>query len=50
MRADGSKGGLGLKLIRSFAAQLQGVLTFVSPLDGTGTTLTLTIPGAAKQA
>jgi two-component sensor histidine kinase len=48
MRSDGSKGGLGLKLIRSFAAQLQGVLTFVSPLDATGTTLTLTIPGAGK--
>lgn len=48
MRSDVSKGGLGLKLIRSFAEQLQGVLTFVSPLDATGTTLTLTIPGAGK--
>lgn len=46
MRPDGAKGGLGLKLIRSFAEQLQGLLTFVSPLDATGTTLTLTIRGS----
>jgi two-component sensor histidine kinase len=50
MRSDGAKGGLGLKLIRSFAEQMQGVLTFVSPLDGTGTTLTLTIRKAVGQA
>ena len=36
-------GGLGLKLIRSFALQLKGVLAFACPLDGTGTTMTVTI-------
>lgn len=49
MRSDGSKGGLGLKLIRSFAEQLQGTLTFISPLDATGTTVTLTIREAVRR-
>lgn len=44
MQSKTAKGGLGLKLIRSFAQQLNGVLTFEDGIDATGTTLTLTIP------
>jgi two-component sensor histidine kinase len=40
---------LGLELIRGFAAQLGGALVFAQPPEGSGTTLTLTIPAAAVQ-
>ena len=35
--------GMGLRLIRSFAAQLRGTLTFATPPEGAGTEITLTI-------
>lgn len=35
--------GLGLKLVRSFSAQLRGVLTYAKPAGVTGTAVTLTI-------
>lgn len=35
--------GLGLKLIRSFSAQLRGKLTYAKPADTMGTVVTLTI-------
>lgn len=44
-----ASGGLGLKLIRNFATQLQGVLAFAHPAQGTGTTLTLSIPRHAGE-
>jgi two-component sensor histidine kinase len=50
MRPDGAKGGLGMKLIRSFAEQLQGMLTVANAINATGTTLTLTIRDAAAGA
>lgn len=40
--ADG-QAGMGLKLIRNFAAQLQGTLIFSSAAQETGTAITLTI-------
>ena len=46
----GREGGLGLRLIRSFAEQLRGELTFVNALNAKGTMLTLTIPRGARQA
>jgi two-component sensor histidine kinase len=39
----GSETGMGLKLIRSLAAQLHGTLVFATPPVGAGTTVTLTI-------
>jgi two-component sensor histidine kinase len=39
----GNDVGLGLKLIRTLAAQLRGALTFATPLEGAGTAITLTI-------
>jgi two-component sensor histidine kinase len=35
--------GMGLRLIRNFAAQLQGTLIFSTPVQGAGTAITLTI-------
>ena len=35
--------GMGLRLIRSFAAQLQGTLIFATPAEQAGTAITLTI-------
>ncbi|HEY5809643.1 MAG TPA: histidine kinase dimerization/phosphoacceptor domain -containing protein [Povalibacter sp.] len=43
MRSEGRGGGLGLKLIRSFAAQLRATLTFDKPADVGGTVVTLRI-------
>jgi two-component sensor histidine kinase len=40
---------LGLDLIHTFAAQLGGTLVLAKPTQGSGTTLTLTIPAAAVQ-
>jgi two-component sensor histidine kinase len=37
------QGGLGLKLIRTFAAQLQGTLAIAEPVAAAGTTVTLTV-------
>jgi two-component sensor histidine kinase len=43
-------GGLGLKLIHSFATQLRGTLALDKPVGSTGTALTLTIhPGAKRR-
>ena len=39
----GSEIGMGLKLIRSLAAQLRGTLAFATPPEGVGTAITLTI-------
>jgi two-component sensor histidine kinase len=47
MPAAGRGGGLGLKLIRSFAAQLQASLAFDRPPDTAGTVMTLRIHRAA---
>lgn len=44
----GSEIGLGLKLIRTLAAQLQGTLTFATPPEGIGTAITLTIRPPAQ--
>jgi two-component sensor histidine kinase len=41
--------GLGLSLIRAFAAQMQGRLALAGPLDAAGTTITLTIHRGAKR-
>lgn len=43
MHLVGSETGMGLKLIRSLAAQLHGTLVFATPPVGAGTTVTLTI-------
>ena len=47
MRPDSVEGGLGLQLIRTFAAQLRGTLAFAESVDATGTAVTLTLPRAA---
>ena len=39
---------MGLKLIRTLAAQLRGTLTFSTPPAGTGTQITLTIRPPAQ--
>ncbi len=54
MRPGRAENGLGLKLIRRFAAQLHGALVFNNPLDVSGTALTLTmhrsaVPGLREQ-
>ena len=41
--ATGGGAGIGLRLIRNFAAQLQGTLTLATPADQAGTAITLTI-------
>jgi two-component sensor histidine kinase len=43
MPAASDENSLGLELIRSFAAQLQGTLSFAKPDDADGTKVTLTI-------
>lgn len=43
IRSDCSKSGLGLKLIHSFATQLNGTLTFGAGPDATGASVTLEI-------
>jgi two-component sensor histidine kinase len=48
MRPNGVEIGLGLQLIRAFAAQLHGTLAFGEPVDAAGTTVTLTLPRGAK--
>ena len=48
MRPDGVESGLGLQLIRAFAAQLRGTLAFAESVDATGTAVTLTLPRGAK--
>jgi two-component sensor histidine kinase len=48
LNLTGSESGLGLKLIRTLVAQLQGTLTFATPPAGTGTQITLTIRPAAQ--
>lgn len=49
LRTNPNEGGLGLKLVRTFAAQLQGSLTFTAPTAMTGTVITLTIPQSTRQ-
>jgi two-component sensor histidine kinase len=44
----GSEIGMGLKLIRTLAAQLRGTLTFATPPEGVGTAITLTISPLAQ--
>ena len=44
----GGESGMGLKLIRTLAAQLQGTLTFATPPEGAGTAVTLTIRPLAQ--
>ena len=48
LHPSGGAGGMGLKLIRTFAAQLGGALDIVGQADGVGTALTLTIQRAAE--
>lgn len=48
LRTDPSGGGIGLKLVRTLAAQLRGVLTVTTPADVPGTVFTLTMPLASK--
>jgi two-component sensor histidine kinase len=43
MRSTGGAGGSGLRLARTFAAQLQGALEFAKGAEGAGTHITLTI-------
>jgi two-component sensor histidine kinase len=43
MRSTGARIGFGLKLIRTFAAQLQGTLIFAGLAGGAGTSVTLTM-------
>jgi two-component sensor histidine kinase len=40
--------GMGLRLIRNFAAQLQGTLIFSTPAQGAGTAIALTISPPAQ--
>jgi two-component sensor histidine kinase len=44
----GSEIGMGLKLIRTLAAQLRGTLIFATPPEGVGTQITLTIRPPAQ--
>jgi two-component sensor histidine kinase len=48
MRPNSVESGLGLKLIRTFAAQLHGTLAFAESVDAAGTAVTLTLPRGAK--
>jgi two-component sensor histidine kinase len=48
MQPNSVASGLGLQLIRTFAAQLHGTLAFAEPVDAAGTTVTLTLPRGAK--
>lgn len=49
MLPNGGKNSLGLELVRGFAAQLQGTLSFTSPVGAAGTTVTLTIHREARR-
>ncbi len=48
LAVTGSEIGMGLKLIRTLAAQLRGTLTFATPPEGAGTQITLTIRPPAQ--
>ena len=48
LHLTGSESGMGLKLIRTLAAQLRGTLTFATPPEGAGTQITLTIRPLAQ--
>jgi two-component sensor histidine kinase len=48
LHLSGGEGGMGLMLIRTFAAQLGGALDIAGQADGLGTALTLTIQRAAE--
>jgi two-component sensor histidine kinase len=48
LHPTGSEIGIGLKLIRTLAAQLQGTLTSGTPPEGAGTAVTLTIRPLAQ--
>lgn len=49
MPSGSGENSLGLELIRSFAAQLQGTLSFAKPVDAAGTAVTLTIHREARR-
>ena len=49
MRSSNGESGLGVKLIRTFAAQLGGTLSFARPENAAGTVVTLTIHRGAKR-
>lgn len=48
LRPNSTGGGIGLKLVRTFAAQLGGVLTISTAADARGTAITLTMRPASK--
>jgi two-component sensor histidine kinase len=48
LRTSSTSDGIGLKLVRTFAAQLGGVLTVSTVADAPGTTVTLTMRPASK--
>jgi two-component sensor histidine kinase len=50
MHGNGSDDGLGLKLIRIFAAQLKGILSIDTARAGAGTALTLSVHRARQTA
>ena len=50
MQVSNDAHGLGMRLIRSFAARLDGELAFAQPVSGTGTVVVLSIGAAAKAA
>ena len=50
MQVNEGAHGLGMKLIRSFAARLDGKFAFAPPASGTGTVFTLSVGAAAKAA
>lgn len=48
LRTNSTGGGIGLKLVRTLAAQLEGVLTVSTAADAAGTVITLTMRPASK--
>jgi signal transduction histidine kinase len=48
MRPESGASGVGLQLIRAFAAQLRGTLAFAEAIDAQGTAVTLTFPRGGK--
>ena len=48
LSANSTGGGIGFKLVRTFAAQLGGVLTVSTAADAPGTVITLTMRPASK--
>jgi two-component sensor histidine kinase len=48
LHLSGGERGMGLMLIRTFAAQLGGALDITGQADGVGTAITLTIQRAAE--